>query len=300
MDIGGDYYASVLFDEAGSQREGFTTRQDSPTFQPRTPTEWIISGPHFFVATPFNKTPRTTCQSKGAYDDIDLTAIDADYVPRAVYRPGNRKEDTTAFLRKIPRWPDSSTPVSDYYRYANREMVSKGAERELVPVILPPGPTHIHTVFEICFNSLEVMTTFASAAASICYDFLVKLVGKGHCNHNVAKMLPLIQGPLTRPIMARGLRLNCLTKVYSDLWTTMARDVLNDDDWTSDNPRLRSPKEDSSLDANDENWPYELPWKRLDPKRWTWKTPVRTDFVRRQSLLEIDAMVALALGLSLQ
>ena len=36
-----------------------------------------------------------------------------------------------------------------------------------------------------------------------------------------------------------------------------------------------------------------------NPSEWTWKTPLRSDFARRQALLEIDVLVALALGLTL-
>ena len=47
------------------------------------------------------------------------------------------------------------------------------------------------------------------------------------------------------------------------------------------------------------DYPYELEWHMLDPGAWTWKTPLRTDFARRQALVEIDVLVALALGLTL-
>ena len=85
--------------------------------------------------------------------------------------------------------------------------------------------------------------------------------------------------------MHRSLRLYCLTTAYADLWTEVADDRIRDDTWTSDDPRLCHE--------------YELPWAQLDPTRWEWKTPLRSDFARRQALLEIDVLVALALGLTL-
>jgi hypothetical protein len=86
-------------------------------------------------------------------------------------------------------------------------------------------------------------------------------------------------------IRNRTLRLNCLTTAYADLWTEVAEASIREDTWTSDDPRLVHE--------------YEQPWHQLDPTRWDWKTPLRSDFAHRQALLEIDVLVALALGLTL-
>lgn len=45
--------------------------------------------------------------------------------------------------------------------------------------------------------------------------------------------------------------------------------------------------------------PLELDWSELNPQEWTWNTPLRTDRSRRQALVEIDVLVALALNLTL-
>ncbi|MDR2352430.1 MAG: hypothetical protein LBF22_04580, partial [Deltaproteobacteria bacterium] len=34
-------------------------------------------------------------------------------------------------------------------------------------------------------------------------------------------------------------------------------------------------------------------------KEWSWKTPLRTDYARRQALIEIDVLTAMSLGLTL-
>ena len=109
-DLKGEYLATVMFDETYAQRDGLITREEDPSFQPVAADDWIISGPHFFVGTPFNKTPRSRCTEKGHYDDIDLTEIADDYLPRAVYRPGNRNGDPSAFHAGIPEWPRPRQP----------------------------------------------------------------------------------------------------------------------------------------------------------------------------------------------
>lgn len=85
MDLEGDYYATQIFNEILSQQDGSITRQDSPSYHPTTAEDWVLSGPHFFVGTPFNRTAKTSCTHNNAYDDIDLTEIYENYLPHAVY-----------------------------------------------------------------------------------------------------------------------------------------------------------------------------------------------------------------------
>lgn len=101
-ELEGTYSATVMFDETYSQRDGILTRQDNPSFQPNNTNEWVISGPHFYVGTPLNKTPRTRCQHNNAYDDIDLTELPEDYLPRAVYAPGDKKAIAQISTQKFP------------------------------------------------------------------------------------------------------------------------------------------------------------------------------------------------------
>lgn len=109
-DLEGEYLATEMFHESNSQRDGILTRKEDPSFQPQTADQWVLSGPHFYVGNPFNKTPFTKVTSQRAYDDIDLTAIPDDFLPRAVYRPGDREGDLTRFHAAIPEWPKPSVP----------------------------------------------------------------------------------------------------------------------------------------------------------------------------------------------
>jgi hypothetical protein len=85
--------------------------------------------------------------------------------------------------------------------------------------------------------------------------------------------------------MQRCLRLVCLTSAFTDLWTSVADPSIRDESWTTDDPRLCGE--------------FEHPWQDLDPTRWDWRTPLRSDFARRQALLEIDVLVAQSLKLTL-
>ncbi|AUB34893.1 Type II restriction/modification system, DNA methylase subunit YeeA [Nostoc flagelliforme CCNUN1] len=170
-ELDGQYFATELFHESNSQRDGILTRQDNPSCEPQNTDDWVISGPHFYVGTPLNKTPRTACNSKGAYDDIDLTKISENYLPRAVYRPGNQKGDRTAFNAEIPRVFKGEL-ITSSYRFISRKMASLSTERTLISAIMPPGITHIFAACSITFPENLDLLAFGSVNFSIIADFL--------------------------------------------------------------------------------------------------------------------------------
>ena len=110
-DLKGQYMATEILHEANAQRDGMITRQQEPSFQPASADEWVVSGPHFYVGNPFSKTARTLCKEKSDYEVVDLETIPSDYLPRAVYRPGDESGDLTAFYNAIPEWPKPQKPT---------------------------------------------------------------------------------------------------------------------------------------------------------------------------------------------
>ena len=105
--------ATEMFHETNAQRDGIITRMEAPSYQPQSAEDWVISGPHFYVGNPFNKTPRSSCTANGHYDSIDLESIPEDYLPRAVYRPGDKDGNLDKFYAAIPEWPKPSKPYQD-------------------------------------------------------------------------------------------------------------------------------------------------------------------------------------------
>lgn len=93
------------------------------------------------------------------------------------------------------------------------------------------------------------------------------------------RRLPHVRNhPLEPELILRTLRLNCLTRAYEPLWTELYDPAWRQDSWTHDRvdrPALGDVTPD-----------------------WRWETPLRTDFDRRQALVEIDAIVAIMLGIT--
>src|SRR3546814_17667129 len=128
-----------MFYETYAQRDGTIARRStSDTGFAATPQEWVLSGPHFFLANPFNKTPRKVCTANGHYDVIDLETLPDDYLPRTNYLP---MADRTTYLHRPPRvrWLEEGEPApkaaTEYFRMVSREMIgpsSEGTDRKSV------------------------------------------------------------------------------------------------------------------------------------------------------------------------
>ena len=98
-DLKGEFYVTAHWNETISQRDGTIRRE---TRFPENPAELVLSGPHFFVGNPFNKTPRRECTQNSHYDILDLTTLPEDYLPRTNYVPACGPDE---YDRRTPRVP---------------------------------------------------------------------------------------------------------------------------------------------------------------------------------------------------
>jgi hypothetical protein len=242
--------------------------------------EWIMSGPHFFVGNPFYKTPRQECTKNSDYDIIDLTDLPDRYLPRTNYVPACSREE---YQRRTPKVPWSGEPVTEYYRFANREMIGPSAERTFIPVIIPKNIGHINTCLATCFKNRQNLLDYYSISISIPVDYRVKSTGMGHANTNLIAQLPILaENEYKRYLHVRSLNLICLTSSYADLWTTCWQEEFKNDAWAKTDPRLPN-----TFSRN------------LTPE-WHRDCALRTDYARRQALVEIDVLTAMALGMTLE
>jgi hypothetical protein len=269
-DLEGDYFCTEHFHETNQQNDGTIRRE---TRFPKNANEWVLSGPHFQVGTPFNKTPNEGCSSSSDYSPLDLTQIPDDYLPRTNYVPAC---PPAQYRERTPEW--AGDKVTEFYRYVNRTMVAPTGERTLVPAIIPPGPGHLDLVFSISFSTNRHMVAFCGMAASLPVDFFVRSTGKSHARLDVVGQLPLASPPVNELVIHRALRLNCLTTHYADLWQELTTTSSNTDGFAKRDLRLKS-------------------WSLLSP-RWSRDSALRTPFERRQALVELDALAALSLGLT--
>ena len=152
----------------------------------------------------------------------------------------------------------------------------------MLPAILPPKVGHVDLVYEFC-STPQINNVVAATFASIPFDFYIKSTGKAHARFDVISNMPLLSTSIfVSRIIMRILLLNCLTNHYADLWEYSFDESVEDEMWSKSDPRLSNTRF-STLTSE-----------------WTWDTPLRTDYERRQALVEIDVLTAMALGMTLQ
>ena len=103
-DLKGKYYSTVMWDETNAVKKTHTIKRKTCFL--KDASQWILSGPHFFVDNPFYKTPRAKCTQNSHYDIIDLTTLPDDYLPRTNYLPDCDEEEyrkrRPKFMKQIP------------------------------------------------------------------------------------------------------------------------------------------------------------------------------------------------------
>jgi len=310
-DLGDDYFSTEMWHETMQQKDGTIIRNaDRSAPFAATAEDWVLSGPHFFLANPFNKTPRAICSINSHYDPLDLDTLPDDYLPRSNYRP---MEDRAEYARRTPTvsWPEAEMltlawddlneeeqkkhadkkgqavevqrwrkkKVTEYFRYAHRRRIGSASERTLSSTIIPKGSAHIHPVLSLAFKNPMLLLNFTGLTHSVVYDFFVKSTGLGDLYESTLSRLPFFE---SLPVLIRSASLNCLTTHYAPLWAEVFNPKFVTQCWSQpDNPRL----------------PQTF-FAELTPT-WQRNCALRTDYARRMALVEIDVLVAQALGLTL-
>ncbi|MFG3290143.1 class I SAM-dependent DNA methyltransferase [Streptomyces sp. NPDC048179] len=292
------------------------------TIKPDGIGEVILQGPHLGIATPFSKQPKVPCRTNQDWTKWDLTALPAQAVPRTNYI---RACDLRRYESVQDRWLDRSRldvhwqpspddwesrgdvlteeelllpddeqrgllrrrvwlfrPYTRFFRLAWRVMIPFNTERSLFATLVPPGPAHVHTVQSMALADNRATALNSGFWASLPFDYLLRITGRAHLQVAEAKKMPYADPthPLAAPLLLRTLRLNCLTDAYAPLWQE-----LYDMTWSG--------YEDWAV-----KWPDLNPLAGQLKATWEYGTPLRTEYERRAALVELDALVAVWLGMS--
>lgn len=273
-DLGKKISTNEMWHETNTQNDGTILKE---THWPETIEDYICSGPHIGLANPCFKASRQKCVLNSDYDSIDLTVIPEDYLQRCNFRP---LCDMYEYHDRAPVGINDKKAM-DGYRVLWRSMLNQGGERTMLPIITPPKMGHVDLVYEFVSDN-HVNTVVAGTFASLPFDFYIKTTGKAHARYDVIAGMPFLgNSPYVKEIKLRALLLNCLTKYYADIWLDQWDCNYRNDAWAKCDNRLNN----------------EL-YSNLS-EEWSWQTPIRTDYSRREALIELDVLTAMALGMSL-
>ena len=282
----GDYNANIqeCFHETGALDAGILVRE---TYYPIVDNyEMVYNGPQIYVGNPSYKTPRTICVNKADYDTIDLSSISNDYIARSNYRPiipfsEYKKQVQGFFIGQNADGEDIYDDWIDHYKVGFRKMINLSGERSLICAVLPRRTAHINGVISSSFVRGDDTVDMAALCASIPMDFFMKTIAAQNLTSVRMQGFPLgIDDKYNNAMRSRTLFLNCLTKHYADLWSDCWREEYKQEIWSISDKRL---KHFDQLHVD-----------------WSWDIPLRNYFERRQALVEIDVIAAMALGLSLE
>ncbi|MBH5147973.1 class I SAM-dependent DNA methyltransferase [Rhodococcus erythropolis] len=263
------------WDEAAARKRGFFTANSS------IPERWedaILQGPHLTVATPIFQEPNSTMKSNKDYTEVCLDDLSDTFIPRTSYQIAKPYDE---YISAYPKWSDQ--PSTRYFRLAWREMCNSANARTLHSALLPPGPAHVGGLMSLNTNDVTDLAIMAAVTSSIPADFLIKSTGNGHIKTSTLGQIPHIRDhSLENHLILRSLRLNCLVRHFTDLWEELYKPVWKMDSWAT-NVGF--------------NYVGRAPISNVGPK-WDLDTPLRRDSDRRQALIEIDAIVAIMLGIT--
>lgn len=266
--------------ETSDRKRGYFERR------PARVTSWrdvVLQGPHITVNNPLFKQPNVTLKSHRDWSPIDLLNVSANFIPRTGYQ---RAREEHAYDLGYTQLTSSSGAISarEFYRVAWRRMGAGSSVRTLHVAMIPPGAAHIHGVYSLALpdeeNDNQLSLTLASMS-SLVMDFWVRANGITELNFGAIRNLPHpeFESPFMEACLVRVLRLNCMTNAYSQLWEHLWDESWNQEEWA---PTAVSITESLGTNA----------------RQWTPDIPLRGYVARRQAGLEIDVLVALAAGLT--
>ncbi|WP_234311788.1 hypothetical protein [Streptomyces griseus] len=315
------------FEESGAKKDRLIdyNRRDPATGREYEPDRWrhvILKGTQISVATPVFK--RHDANSNAPYG-ADLVSLPSDFVPDTEYvRVAGRTQE---YLKDQDRWIDYQAlerlRASDkaveraraqvaanehvvleeadpakvdallvqrarrrytaFYRVAWRRMIAPNTERALFAALIPPGTAHVHVVNSLAMANDHHSALVAGFWSSLPTDYYLRITGRSDLLGRSARAMPAPTSdpkhPLTSALLLRTLRLNCLTTAYADLWQE-----LHDPTWSVCEPWALT-------------WPSMRTELHAVTPTWQRDTPLRTEYARRAALVEIDALVAVWLGM---
>ncbi|MFJ3793624.1 hypothetical protein [Kitasatospora sp. NPDC090091] len=247
-----------------------------------SPENWgevILQGSHIGISSIFFKQPNLPMRNVKDWLPWEIPCVPVDAVPRATYARACSRQQ---YLARQDQW--DGKPSSSFFRLAWRAMIdAKNTERSLFSAIIPPGPTHVHAVHSLRLQGNLSLALNAGFWASLPLDYLLRVTGRSHLQIAEVQKMPaaIAAHPLAQALVLRTLRLNCITDEFAPIWSELfRREWLEQEKWAIVWPLIQGALA-GGLSGE-----------------WSPRTPLRSEYERRSALVELDALVAVWLGIT--
>ncbi|WP_143965789.1 DNA methyltransferase [Gordonia zhaorongruii] len=242
------------WDETIDKKKGYF---DTKWAVPESWDDVILQGPHFGVANPFAKQPNPTLKHNQDWTEIDLEAIDEDFIPATAYQPNREGTDYDADYSHYSDNSGIEYRANKFPRLVWRMMAATTGFRTLYPSLIPSGAAHVHGVQSAVLDNPYDQIATAGSFSSIILDFQIRSTGTSNIFGSSIDRLPNVScGIIGNQIGTRYLALNCLHRDFVPL----------------------------IMDSIPEGTSKVIPLRRAES--------------RRHAQIEIDALVALGLGVT--
>ncbi|MCP1388313.1 class I SAM-dependent DNA methyltransferase [Corynebacterium sp. TA-R-1] len=231
---------------------------DTGWARPKTWDDVILQGPHIGLSTPMVKEPNPTLRSKGDWSAIDLETVPIDFIPATALQPDRRTKPT--YDADYPHYAVENQRVPDraLFRFVWRKMAALTGYRTLYSALIPQG-----------------------AAVS----------GAGMSGGSVSSSKKMVQtGAVLSALLSDFvIRSTGVANIYAQSIEGLPFKL---------DPALAGKLELNYLRLNCLTEAYAPLWEELMGEAWDVDKPLRKDEERRAAQVEIDAIVALSLGVT--
>ena len=231
---------------------------DTGWAHPKSWNDVILQGPHLGVSTPMIKQPNPTLKHNQDWSEVDLEALPEDFIPATAYQPDRVAKPT--YDADYTHWLVSNTtqPSISFYRIAWRVMAAITGYRTTYPALIPRGATHVDAVGSAAAPEASGITAMVGASLS-----------------------SLVVDFMVRASGISHLRPAGVERL-ADASGAEAKNQLIE----------------NYLRLNCLTEVYAPLWEELMGEEWSVDTTLRKDEERRAAQIEIDAIVALSLGVT--
>ena len=244
-------------------------------YKPHSDEMFLITSPSIFVGDSSLKTPRKDATNFKHYDVVQKKSRSPYYRPRSMFEILDSKE---IWRRFYSRHSFGVKYHHKSYRFAYRQMVDPGASRTLIGTVLPPDYLHHSQLVSLSCNDDKTLLSLSGVFMSLVSDFLVRSLLTKNLYESTLSKLPFVN--LSYTAISRVLMLVSRNLEYAELFNNNFR-LQDISGWASKKLNLR-------------------PIDDLYPDGLTEDNYYLTPLERRQAEIELDVLVAIELGLTIE